>query len=244
MCGRFALDKKTDDLLQAFVAEGNDFEDWVPSYSLAPTDIIPIVRERKHSDSGVVSRTIDSAVWDFHPLFMRDAKRPQFNARIETVATNGLWKGAFASSRCIVPMSGYYEWEDLEENGKKIKQPHFIHGLPDLLAAAAIYTARKVADQWVVSTAIITREAKDASGKVHDRMPVFLVPGVYDEWLNPAKLTTDGEKEHILSLLDVVSDRVAATITTYEVDRRVNNSRTVDPQDAGLIAPVASSTAR
>jgi putative SOS response-associated peptidase YedK len=239
MCGRFALDKKTDDLLQAFVAEGNNYEDWIPSYSLAPTDPIPIVRERKHSDSGLVARTIDSAVWDFHPVFMRDAKRPQFNARIETVATNGLWKGAFASSRCIVPMRGYYEWADLEENGKKVKQPHFIHGERDVLAAAGVYTVRKVDDDWVVSTAIITREATDASGEVHDRMPVFLVPGVYDEWLNPAKLTSDAEREHLLSLLDVVSDRVASTMTTYEVDRRVNNSRTADPGDPGLIAPTA-----
>jgi putative SOS response-associated peptidase YedK len=238
MCGRFALDKKSDDLIQAFVADGNDFEDWVPSYSLAPTDTIPIIRERKHSDSGEVSRTVDAAVWDFHPVFMRDSKRPQFNARIETVATNGLWKGAFASSRCIVPMRGYYEWADLEENGKKVKQPYFIHGQPELMAAAGIYTARKVNDEWVVSTAIITREAKDASGQVHERMPVFLVPGVYDEWLNPAKLGTDVEREHVLSLLDVVSDQVASTITTYEVDRRVNNSRTVDPLDRGLIDPI------
>lgn len=240
MCGRFALDKKSDDLIQAFVADGNDFEDWVPSYSLAPTDTIPIVRERKHSDSGEVSRSVDAAVWDFHPVFMRDSKRPQFNARIETVATNGLWKGAFASSRCIVPMRGYYEWSDLEENGKKVKQPHFIHGQPDLMAAAGVYTARKVNDGWVVSTAIITREAKDSIGQVHDRMPVFLVPAVYDEWLNPAKLSADADRDHVLSLLDVVSGQVASTITTYEVDRRVNNSRTVDPLDRGLIDPIDS----
>jgi len=134
-------------------------------------------------------------------------------------------------------MRGYYEWEDREEDGKKVKQPHFIHGVPDILAAAGIYTARKVDNEWVISTAIITREAKDASGDVHDRMPVFLVPGVYDEWLNPAKLATDDDREHVLSLLDVVSDQVASTITTYEVDRRVNNSRTVDPFDSTLLTP-------
>jgi putative SOS response-associated peptidase YedK len=238
MCGRFVLDKRSDDILDAFNAEGDDYSGWVPSYSIAPTDTVPIVRERKHKESGEVSRTVDAAVWDFHPAFMRDSKRPNFNARIETVATNGLWKGAFASSRCIVPMRGYYEWSEVVESGKPVKQPHFIHGESELLAAAGIYTARKIDDQWVVSTAIITREARDASGKVHDRMPVFLVPDVYDEWLNPAKLETEPARDHILSLLDVVSDRVAATITTYEVDRGVNNSRTSDPQDATLIAPL------
>jgi putative SOS response-associated peptidase YedK len=73
MCGRFAMDKKTDDLIVEFVAEGNDFEDWLPRFSIAPTDIAPIIRERKHSDSGEVTRTIESAVWDFHPSFMKDS---------------------------------------------------------------------------------------------------------------------------------------------------------------------------
>jgi putative SOS response-associated peptidase YedK len=238
MCGRFALDSRTDELIQIFVAEGNNFEDWIPKYSIAPTDVTPIIRERKHSDSGQVSREVDSAVWDFHPAFMKDSKRPQFNARIETVASNGLWKGAFASSRCIVPMRGYYEWQEIEENAKKVKQPHFIHGGANVLAAAGIYTARKVDEEWVVSTAIITREARDASGEVHDRMPVFLADRVWDEWLNPTKLATDEDRQSMLTLLHDVSSEMASTITTFEVDRRVNNSRTADPLDAGLIAAI------
>jgi putative SOS response-associated peptidase YedK len=240
MCGRFALDKKTDDMISTFVAAGNDYRDWLPRYSIAPTDPTPIIRERRHDASGEVTRTIERAVWDFHPAFIKDAKRPNFNARIETVATNGLWKRAFANTRCIVPMRGYYEWEEREENGKKVKQPHFIHGGSDLLAAAGIYTARKVDDDWVLSTAIVTREARDASGEIHDRMPAFLTPDIYDEWLTPQALTTEADREHMLAVLMGISDQVASTITTYEVDRRVNNSRTVEPTDRGLIEPLAA----
>jgi len=40
-------------------------------------------------------------------------------------------------------------------------------------------------------------------------------------------------------MLEKVSDEVAGTITTYQVDRRVNNSRTVDPADPSLIEPLA-----
>jgi hypothetical protein len=36
-----------------------------------------------------------------------------------------------------------------------------------------------------------------------------------------------------------VSTVQAGEITSYEVDRRVNNSRTVDPADPTLIAPLA-----
>jgi putative SOS response-associated peptidase YedK len=196
--------------------------------------VVPIIRERRSSSSGEVTRSVEPAIWDFKPPFLTKPGRPQFNARIETVATNGLWKSAFAGGRCIVPMRGYYEWT----GDKGDKQPHFIHGERPILAAAGISTARKEADEWVVSTAIITREARDASGEVHDRMPVFLTRDVFDEWLNPHKLESEGEREHLIALLEKVSGEVAATITTYEVDRRVNNSRAIDPHDASLIEPV------
>ena len=110
MCGRFANDAKVDEMIQEFVAEGGDYRDWRPQFSIAPTQVVPIVRERQHKETGEVTRSVDAAVWNFHPSFMKESKRPQFNTRIETVATNGLWKGAFASSRCLVPMRGYYEW--------------------------------------------------------------------------------------------------------------------------------------
>lgn len=233
MCGRFALDEHSTDLAGFFQAE-NTFEDWLPVFSIAPTDHVPIIRERAHKESGEITRSVDEAVWNFHPSFMKDSKRPQFNARIETVTTNGLWKGAFASSRCIVPMRGYFEWTEREAGGKTIKIPHFIHGPGDVLAAAGIYTARKVDEDWEVSTAIITREARDASGELHNRMPAFLEPEVFDRWLEPTKWD-DAQKVDAIAMLTQVSSEVASTITTYEVDRKVNNSRTVDPTDPTLI---------
>ncbi|RQP10574.1 MAG: SOS response-associated peptidase [Microbacteriaceae bacterium] len=235
MCGRFANDAETNELIEEFVAAGNDFRDWRPQYSIAPTELVPIVRERAAS-SGELVRALEPAAWDFHPPFLTAKSRPQFNARIETIATNGLWKSAFAGNRCIVPMRGYYEWTG--EAGSK--QPHFIHGGSGILAAAGLATARKIDDEWVVSCAIVTREARDASGEVHDRMPAFLTRDAYDEWLSPAKLATDADRERMLSMLEAVSAGVAATLTSHEVDRRVNNSRTVDPRDPGLIEPLAS----
>lgn len=234
MCGRFALDSETDELIQEFVAAGGDFRDWRPSYSLAPTDVVPIVRERVRSSTGELERTIDPAVWDFHPAFLREAKRPNFNARLETVSSNGLWKGAFASSRALVPMRGYYEWTG--EAGRK--DAHFLRAAAGgLLAAAGIYTARKVGDQWQISTAIITRPARDASGEIHDRMPVFLERSAWDEYLDPARLD-DGGKQRMVDFLTAESERVASTISSYEVDRKVNNSRNIDPSDPTLIEPL------
>lgn len=234
MCGRFALDEKTSDLIEAFVLDGNDYRDWVPSFSIAPTDTIPVIRERQSSSTGEISRRAEPAVWDFRPAFVKESRRPQFNARIETVTTSGMWKGAFASSRCIVPMRGYYEWHERDS----VKYPYFLHGPGPLLAAAGLVAVRKAGDGWEVSTAIITREARDASGEVHERMPAFLDPAVYDRWLDSEKITDDAERDDLLAMLDAVSTEAASTVTAHEVDRRVNNSRTADPQDAGLIEPV------
>jgi putative SOS response-associated peptidase YedK len=238
MCGRFAMDEKTNDLIEAFVLDGNDYRDWVPSFSISPTDVVPVIRERRSSSTGEVTRQVEAAVWDFHPAFVKESKRPQFNARIETVTTSGMWKGAFASNRCIVPMRGYYEWTERDTGATKpVKIPYFIHGDVPILAAAGLATARKVDGEWEVSTAIITREARDASGAVHDRMPAFLTPDLIDRWLDTEKITDDGDRDDLLATLDRASTGVASTITTYEVDRRVNNSRAVDPTDETLIEP-------
>ena len=82
MCGRFTLDKKTFDLIQAFVADGNDFADWEPRYSIAPTDVTRTFRERKHSDSGEVARTFDAAIWGL---------ASDIHARLEAGAVQGAY---------------------------------------------------------------------------------------------------------------------------------------------------------
>jgi len=240
MCGRFVVSQKATDLTEVFDAE-DDFPEWEPRFSLAPTDTVPIIRERASSDTGAFVRRLEPAVWNFRPSFMRESKRPQFNTRIETVATNGLWKGAFASGRCIVPMRGYYEWT----GQPGAKHAHFLHqqgeaDQGDVLAAAGISTARKLDDgSWEVSTSIITREARDASGEIHDRMPVYLPLDEIEHYLDPTKLDARG-MEAMVEFLHEASDRVAPTITEYEVDPRVNNQRRIDPRDPTLIEPLDS----
>lgn len=233
MCGRYALNATATELTQEYGAAIGDSSDWAPSYSIAPTNPVPIVRERLDEASGELVRTLDVARWDFRPPFLDERGRPQFNARIERLTTSGLWRAAFAGARTLVPMKGYFEWTGRTGD----KQPHFLHAQTGgLLTAAGIYTVRRVGEDWMLSTAIITRPARDASGTIHDRMPVFLGSDVWAEYLDPDKLG-DAEKEHMLGLLTDESDRMAAAITTYEVDRKVNFVRSVDPSDVSLIEP-------
>lgn len=236
MCGRFAMDKTTDELIREFVADGGRAEDWAGSYSIAPTQTAPIVRERLIDD--VVERELELARWDWD----RPASRPKvpiINARMEKLPER-FWVGAFSRSRCIVPMLGYYEWTG--EKGSKT--PHWIHS-DELLAAAGLTWTTEVAGERRRVFVVVTREARDASGEIHDRMPAFLTRDLWDAWLDPQPLTVDGDtaasKQNRLQLLDELeasSSTIAATMRTHVVDRKVNNVRTANPSDPSLIAAV------
>ena len=239
MCGRFAMNKETNELIEQFVAEGGRPDGWAPSYSVAPTSAAPVVREWAGED-GVVNREVTVARWDWPKPANRPSGAPIINARMDKLPT-GFWVGPFSQSRCIVPMLGYYEWT----GAKGDKQPHFIHS-DELLAAAGLTWTMDVAGERRRVFVVVTREARDASGEVHDRMPAFLTRDLWDEWLSPVPLTVDGDtaaskanRAELLGELEHASSAIASTMRTYEVDRRVNNSRTVDPRDASLIKPLS-----
>ncbi|WP_308123063.1 SOS response-associated peptidase [Microbacterium marinilacus] len=217
MCGRFAMDTTTDELIREFVAQGGRAEDWAPSYSVAPTDRAPIVRE--HDE-----REVQLAKWDWPKPANRPSGPPIIDARIEKLTTS-FWRTAFTRARCIVPTTGYFEWTG--EKGDKT--PHFIHG--DALLAAAGLTWSVDGERRFV---VITREARDASGEVHDRMPAFLPAATWDDWLDP-----EPADEGLQQLLTDVSEQVAATLRTHIVDRRVNSIRGLDRTDATLVEAIS-----
>lgn len=230
MCGRFAMDAQTDELVREFVADGGKPEDWWRSwhgsYSIAPTDDAVIVRDRGGG------RVLELVRWDWQKPANRPKGAPIINARIEKLVT-GFWAPAFTAARCVVPMRGYFEWTG--EKGDKT--PHFLHG-DELLAAAGLTWSMDLRGEHVRCMVVITREARDAGGEVHDRMPAFLTADAMDAWLEPVKLDRSG-REDMLATLDGSSAAVAATIRQYVVDRKVNNSRNVDASDASIIEPAA-----
>lgn len=233
------MDKNVDDLVQAYVAEGGKAQDfmtqWQAQFSIAPTDPVPFVRERLVAADGSIERELALAAWDFRPAWRTDAK-PLINARLETVAELPTFRKAFLARRAIVPMTGYFEWT----GPAKAKQPHFIHAGGELLSAAGLYEWRKDdAGDWQASTVVITRTGQDRAGQVHDRMPCFLLPDAFNDWLDPVELDTSA-KSDVLALLDHSSVAVAATLSTHPVDRRVNSVQKIDPADPSLIAPVDS----
>jgi len=150
-----------------------------PNWNLAPTQ--PAVAVRVHPETG--ARTLGLLTWGLLPFFTKDpakANRP-FNARAETVATNGLFRGAFARRRCLVPADAYYEWQTTASG----KIPHAIaraNGAP--LALGGLWEGHRAADGDVTrSFAIVTVPANAALAHLHARMPLVLEPKDWAAWL-------------------------------------------------------------
>lgn len=69
-------------------------------------------------------------------------------------------------------MRGYFEWT----GDKTPKTPQFLHGDGLLSAAGLTWSMELPNGEQSRCFVVITREARDASGEVHDRMPAFLTP--------------------------------------------------------------------
>lgn len=105
-----------------------------------------------------------------------------------------------------------------------------------ILHAAGLYAARKDKDeQWQLSCAVITTDAKDAVGEVHDWMPVFLSEELASDWLHPGP--RDSAEEMTARLADA-AEAGAQSLQVRKVSQRVNNTRTVDRTDPTLISAI------
>jgi putative SOS response-associated peptidase YedK len=124
MCGRFNLAGLTWTELWHLLSggeppagwdEGRDVQPIPQRFNTAPTQSVPLVRS---SRDGVMSPAM--ARWGLIPRWfkkpLKEWKANTINARIETVAEAPSYREAYVSGRCIVPMSGYFEWASLSDD--------------------------------------------------------------------------------------------------------------------------------
>ena len=149
-----------------------------------------------------------------------------FNARAETVAEKPMFRSAFKRNRCLIPASGYYEWQSTPEG----KQPYYFtahDGSP--LTIAGLW------DEWkdietgepLKSCTMIITEANAFVNNIHDRMPVLLQPNNFEPWLRGE--IWDG------MFRPAANDE----LQVRPVSKRVNSSR-APGDDPTLIDPVAA----
>ena len=199
MCGRYYIDIEKDEL--SFVENSNKVE-YDKNFNVAPQNKAPCI----------IDNNLVIANWGYFPDWLKSQSnpRPLFNTRYESLLEKKTFTSAFKNSRCLIPITGWYEWK--EEDG--IKQPYYFFDNSDsLLFAAGLYWNRSNGD---IETSIITREAVSPLQTIHNRSPLLLLKEQRELWVS-----------------DLSSEEIYPKILGYEynnidfhkVDRAVNNPK-------------------
>ena len=196
MCGRYVSPAESE--IERFWHIGrHNYDPFGRLFNVAPTTQIPMLRRDETGGLDLVM-----ARWGLIPFWWKDAKPPRntFNARSEEAATKPMWRDPASKARCLVPVLGWYEWDEIERvdpttgEVKKAKRPHFIH-LPNQrpFAFAGLMSQRtaEVVCRSLLAV-ILTRDAVGPAAEIHTRMPIALPKDAESTWLDPA--LTDAAK--------------------------------------------------
>lgn len=215
MCGRYVI-AGTTELSERFQLRSLP-ESWLPTWNAAPSQWLPTVIE---DESG--ERQGRLMQWGLLPRWRREGQRSvaPINARAETLLEKPMFKGLVAHHRCLVPISGFYEWQ--ETGGRK--QPFYVSAKDgEIWALAGLYDERENADgEQTASFTVVTTAANALLKPLHERMPVILARDAEAEWLDP-EVTDPLQVERLLQPYP------AEEIDLWPVDPAVGNVRNNDP---------------
>ena len=96
------------------------------------------------------------------------------NARAETAAVRPLFRGSVQSRRCLIPASGFYEWDSAKRK--------YLFTLPEggPVYMAGLYDCREGLDCYC----ILTTQANRSMRPIHPRMPLILSGRLGRRWLS------------------------------------------------------------
>ncbi|XOV82549.1 MAG: SOS response-associated peptidase [bacterium] len=224
MCGRFNI---TSDPLARFLMA------WVgvhypgqDNFNLAPTETVHVLRLNADDEPEVVPMR-----WWLTPFWAKElsTKYSMFNAKSETAAKSPAFKTPYARRRCVVPVSGFYEW--CRQNNQKL--PYFIKAEQDpglLLAGLWDSWRQPETDEELLSFTILTTAANPQLAFVHHRQPVLLNQNEARQWLDMH--TPTAELEYLFA------SRLPVSLEVVPVSTHVNNAR---HKDARCAQPIGDS---
>lgn len=255
MCGRYASSRSPEDLAEEFeVVDPRLDKVLPPDYNVAPTKEVYAVLDRaprrdadaegdpdgvEEPPAGPV-RQLRVVRWGLVPFWAKDPSigSRMINARMETVAEKPAFRRAFAGRRCLLPADGYFEWYETQQKGKSgkpLKQPFFIRPKDgSVLAMAGLYEIWKDPtrddddpERYRWTCTVLTTEATDEVGRIHDRMPLLVTPERRTAWLDPGT-----PKEELPALLVPAQQ---GGLEAYPVSTAVGNVRNNGPE---LVEPI------
>jgi putative SOS response-associated peptidase YedK len=212
MCGRFALTATADEVVEHFALSGSFCT--VARYNIAPGNMIPVIRGD--------GKQIDFLKWGLIPTWAKTDNMTSggfINARMETIVDKPAFKSSFLRRRCLIPVSGYYEWQAQGDR----KQPYYISAIDDrLLCFAGIWDSWTDPNGQTVETcAMITMPVNASVSAIHERMPVILKPNSYHTWLDRRSLQS--------TLLALLASSSNIALRAHAVSTRVNDPRYEHP---------------
>jgi len=177
MCGRFVSDISPQQLVELFGLQ--EVPQLEPRYNLAPSQLAPVVRNQGDHNR------LDMLKWGLVPEWAKEPSigNQMINARAESVAEKPAFRHALKYRRCVVPVSGFYEWQ---LDGEHRKQPWLIRQADHApLCLAGLWETWKAKDGTLLETfTILTTLANQQLAKIHERMPVILHPDHLNLWLS------------------------------------------------------------
>ena len=215
MCGRYALYGPVSRLSDRFgLAECADF---APRYNIAPQSDILVIRQ--HPEKGRVGVL---HTWGLIPSWAKDPAigGKLNNARAETVDEKPAFRSAFKRLRCLIPASGFYEWQAAPEGIKARKQPFYISPTTDEYFAFAglVECWQPEEGSRVLSVCVITTTPNEVMVPIHDRMSVILPDSLHDTWLDVRNHDTE-------ALMAILRPTEAAATQAWPVSIAVSQAR-------------------
>lgn len=184
MCGRYTYKLTWQEIVNLYriTLPEDQPERLRENYNVAPTHVMPIIRPAGNG------RELMMAAWGLIPFWLKPEQLARqaystINARSDRIQTAPTYREPFKKRRCLVPATGWYEWQKLDPAGKKKKPFHFQPSAKPF-AFGAVY------DEWsadgkskVTSFSIVTTPAPASTAKYHDRAPLVLEESQFEDWM-------------------------------------------------------------
>lgn len=171
MCGRYQFSSKEYKEIQQIVRDAQRHSEqynelnFPTTGDICPSQIAPVMVARG-----------DKIVGEFQRWGLPGFKGRQIiNARAETVTEKTMFKRSIAWQRCVIPATGFYEWDSA-----KHKYLFQLPGQPIYLAG--IYDNSNGTNCFI----ILTTAPNESVSAIHDRMPLMLTRDQVRPWLTDA----------------------------------------------------------
>ena len=215
MCARYAYVFLAEEVMR-LISLGWSHHDAIDAcFNMAPTMRAPVIVVGKDGSPGLTTLT-----WGLVPSWASDPSigSKMVNARSETIREKPAYKEPFEKRRCVVPISGFYEWETLRE--LKRKKPWYVSPEDEsIMLLAGVWDRWGTGEDRLDTYTVVTTQARGRMAEIHERSPVMLRGNDWSTWLT-------GTQEDAIGLCE---PKEPNWLSFRPVSTRVGNVKNNDP---------------